>query len=92
MTIMDVGNFFIYAGAIATALLAIGALLRFVVVRPLLKKLRAELAPVQAGMITTVAEVTPDHGGSMKDQVTRTELKIDVLEERFKNHLINHPN
>lgn len=89
--IQDVGNLFIYLGALATALLAIGTLLHFVVVKPLMKKLRVELAPVQTQTQKIHSEVTPDHGASMKDQVTRTEVKIDTLEKRFQDHLVNHP-
>lgn len=91
MGVKDVSDFLIYLGAVCTALLAIGALLRFVVVKPLLNKLKEELSPMHEKTQTIVNEVTPNHGSSMKDQITRTETKLDSLEKRFTDHLVNHP-
>jgi hypothetical protein len=88
MALKDIGDFLIYLGAIAAALAAIGVVLRFVVVRPLMNKLKEELIPKTN---TIHAEVTPDSGHSMKDQITRTEVKLDTLEQRFSDHLTNHP-
>ncbi len=88
MGLKDLGDFLIYLGAIAAALAAIGVVLRFVVVRPLMNKLKAELIPKTN---TIHAEVTPNHGSSMKDQITRTETKLDTLEKRFSDHILNHP-
>lgn len=88
MGLKDIGDFLIYLGAIAAALTAIGVLLRFTVVRPLMNKLKEELIP-KTNVIH--AEVTPNHGSSMKDQITRTETKLDALEQRFADHLVNHP-
>jgi hypothetical protein len=83
-----IGDVIIYIGAVAIALTALGAFLRIVVVRPLMKKLREELIP-QTAVIH--AEMTPDHGHSMKDHVTKTAAKVEELEKRFGDHLVNHP-
>lgn len=83
-----IGDTIIYVGAVVLALTALGAFLRVVVVRPLMKKLREELIP-QTAVIH--AEMTPDHGNSMKDHVTRTAVKVEELEKRFGDHLVNHP-
>jgi hypothetical protein len=91
MGLKTIGDLFIYLGAIAAALLSIGTLLHFIVVRPMMRKLRAELAPIHAKTETVVSEVTPDHGRSMKDQIGRTENKLDTLEARFSDHVYNHP-
>lgn len=105
MTIRDVGDVILYLGAIATALVAIGALLRWAVVRPIKKWITEQISPVRQTTAAVQkntqavketadrvhAEVTPNHGGSLKDVVTRTELKVDVLTQRFDDHLINHP-
>lgn len=105
ITVREVGDVILYLGAVATALVAIGALLRWAIVRPIKKWITEQISPVrqtavavekntQAVMETADkvhAEVTPNHGGSLKDVVTRTELKVDVLAQRFDDHLINHP-
>lgn len=98
MTVRDVFDVVLYLGALATALAAIGVVGRWVIVRPLKKWIAEQIRPVrqttQAVQETADkvhAEVTPDHGGSLKDVVTRTELKVDVLTQRFDDHLLNHP-
>lgn len=98
MTVRDVGDIILYLGAVATALVAIGALLRWVIVRPLKSWITEQISPVKqstAAVQETAdkvhAEVSPDHGRSLKDHVVRTEAKVDTLTKRFDDHLINHP-
>lgn len=83
-----IGDVLIYIGAVTASLTAIGIFLRLVVVRPLMRKLRDELIPKTE---VIHAEMTPNHGSSMKDQVTRTEVKVEELDKRFSDHLVNHP-
>lgn len=84
----DVGDVILYAGGIATALAAIGVLLRYIVVRPMRKWIVEQVKqPVDA----VHAEMSPDHGHSLRDAVNRTEHKVDTLARRFDDHLINHP-
>ncbi|WP_301177243.1 hypothetical protein [Actinomadura geliboluensis] len=81
LDLRDVGAAVIYLGMIAGALAAIGIVVRVVVVRPLQKWLREQIKPQLAEVH---AEVTPNHGGSIKDQVTR-------IDQRLTDHLTNHP-
>lgn len=97
-TLKDLGDFVIYLGAFAAALSAIGYLLYRVAWTPFVRTLRAELGAtreaaeaVQSTAEAVHAEVTPNHGSSLKDAVTRTEQKVDQLDRRFTDHLINHP-
>ena len=84
----DVGDVILYAGGVATALAAIGALLRYLVLRPLQRWITEQVKqPVDA----VHAEMSPDHGHSLRDAVNRTEAKVDALGQRFEDHLINHP-
>ena len=84
----DLGDWVIYLGAIATALAAIGLLLRYLVVRPMKRWIAEQVKePVDA----VHAEMSPDHGHSLRDAVNRTEVKVDTLARRFDDHLINHP-
>ena len=91
MTVRHLGDLIIYLGAIAAALAAIGALLRYLVVGPLKRWIRDELrAPLEATRSSAAAietEVSRNSGSSMKDAVVRTEAKVDVLGERFNDHL-----
>lgn len=88
MTVRDIGDVIIYAGTVAAALAAIGALLRYIVLRPLKTWITEQIKqPVDA----VHAEMSPDHGHSLRDAVNRTEGKVDSLTLRFEDHLINHP-
>lgn len=98
MTVKDFGDALIYLGALAAALTAIGGLLYWVAVRPFRRWLREQIGEVRetaeqtrVAAAAVHAEVTPNHGSSMKDAVTRTEQKVDQLDRRFTDHLINHP-
>ncbi|WP_433225627.1 hypothetical protein [Actinomadura formosensis] len=105
MTIKDLGDLIIWAGGVAAALSAIGFLVYRVFVRAFVRWLkeqivetRQELGETRQALGETKqtaeavhAEVTPNHGTSLKDAVTRTEQKVDQLDRRFTDHLINHP-
>lgn len=95
MTVRHLGDLIIYLGAIAAALTAVGALLRYLVVRPLKRMIRDEVrAPLHETRTSAAAieaEVSHNHGTSLKDAVTRTETAVKTLSARFEDHLINHP-
>lgn len=98
MTIRDLGDALIYLGAVAAALSAIGGLLYWTAVRPFRRWLREQIREMRTAAEETrdatnaiQGEVTPNHGSSLKDAVTRTELKVDRLDQRFTDHLTNHP-
>ncbi|MFD0883720.1 hypothetical protein ACFQ08_04010 [Streptosporangium algeriense] len=98
MTIRALGDLVVYLGAVAAALAAIGVVVRWAVVRPLKKwvaeqvgMVRESTAAVQETADKVHAEVSPNHGQSLKDTVNRTESKIDMLTQRFDDHLRNHP-
>lgn len=88
MDVRTVGDALIYLGYLAAALAAIGVVVRVAVVRPLQKWLREQIKPQLAEVH---AEVTPNHGGSMKDAVGRIETAQKTLAARFEDHLSNHP-
>ncbi|WP_329251840.1 hypothetical protein OG417_07860 [Actinoallomurus sp. NBC_01490] len=101
MTVRGLGDVIIYLGAVAGALTAVGVLARWCVVRPLKRWLAAEVgAPLQQARqvaedthskTTAIeAEVSHNHGTSLKDAVTRTEQKVDTLSARFDDHLRTH--
>lgn len=95
MTVRHLGDLIIYTGAVAAALAAIGALLRWGVVRPLKNWLAAEigipLRDTRSRAQAIEAEVSHNHGTSLKDAVVRTEVAVQTLTARFDDHLINHP-
>lgn len=91
MTIKNLGDLLIYLGAVAAAISAIGYLAYRVIWRPFVRTLKAELGATRQTAEAVHAEVSPNHGSSMKDAVTRTEQKVDQLDRRFTDHLINHP-
>ncbi|MBA9002001.1 hypothetical protein [Thermomonospora cellulosilytica] len=102
ITIKDLGDLVIYAGAIAVALTAIGVVARVVVVRPLLRWLRKELQPAvqETRQVATEtrdaatkvqAEVSPNGGSSIKDAITRMDAEMQVLSTRLTDHITNHP-
>jgi hypothetical protein len=97
ITIKDVGNVILYLGGLCLALGAIGVVLRFAVVRPLksliddrIEAVQASTKAVQETADQVHAEVSPDHGHSMKDTINRTEIKLDALTQRFEDHLRTH--
>lgn len=81
MEVQDLGDGLIYLGMVAGALATIGVVLRFAVVRPLQKWLREQIKP---DLTAVHAEVTPNHGQSLNDKITR-------IDDRLTDHLINHP-
>lgn len=99
MSVRDVGDLVIYAGAVAGALGAIGVLLRVLVVRPIRARINEQIETHVSRKLTTVgdqvgevqAEVSPNRGKSMADAVNRTEVKVDHLANRLDSHLIHHP-
>ena len=95
VTIKNLGDAVIYLGAVAAALAAIGVVARFAVLRPLKSWIREQIQPVmhetRDAANAVQAEVSPNHGHSIKDVVDRTERKVDTLGERFDDHLRNHP-
>ncbi len=98
MTIRHLGDLIIWVGGVAPGLTATGGFLYWVAVRPFRRWLREQIEQVRETAEETRdaanavhAEVTPNHGSSMKDQLTRTEAKVDQLDRRFTDHLINHP-
>lgn len=95
MSVRNLGDLIIYFGALATALAAIGALIRWGVVRPLKSwiadEVRGPLRETQSHAQAIEAEVSHNHGTSLKDAVVRTEVAVQTLTARFDDHLINHP-
>lgn len=92
MTVANVADLILYLGGLAGAVITIGTLLHVVAVRPLRRKVAEEIdqhVSKQLGEIK--AEVTPNSGRSMRDAVTRTEAKVELLTSRFDAHLVNHP-
>lgn len=98
MTIKHLGDLIIWIGAVAAALSATGWFVYRVFVRAFVRWLKEQITEtrgqVEAARETAEAvhaEVTPNHGSSLKDAVVRTETKVDQLDRRFTDHLINHP-
>jgi flagellar biosynthesis/type III secretory pathway M-ring protein FliF/YscJ len=98
MTIKNLGDLLIYLGAIAGALTAIGWLIYRVGVRPFVRWLKTEITETREQVTQTrdaaeavQAEVSHNHGHSIKDVVDRTERKVDDITRRFDAHLTNHP-
>jgi HAMP domain-containing protein len=92
MTVRHLGDVLIYLGALAAAVTAIAAALglavRFTVVRPLQTWLREQIkAPVDA----VHAEVTPNHGSSLKDAIDRIETTVEQLRRDLRGHIEHHP-
>lgn len=97
MDLKQVGDIVLYLGAIAAALAAIGVVVHWAVVRPIKAYLKREFLAVndKADAITDkaqtiVTEVTPDSGASIKDTVNRVDVRLEVLERRFSDHLRSH--
>lgn len=98
MTIKDLGDLVIYVGAVVAALSAIGYFVYRVGVRPFVRWLRAELGATRQALGETQettqavhAEVTPNHGSSMKDSVERIEVTVARLDQRLTDHITDHP-
>lgn len=98
MTFKEFGDLLIYLGAVAAALSAIAWLLYRVAWRPFVRTLKAELGATreaaEAGTLTAEAvhaEMSPNHGTSLRDAVDRAEVKLDSLDERLSDHIRDHP-
>jgi replicative DNA helicase len=113
VSIQDLGGLVQYAGGIATALIAIGGVAYAVVVRPLKRwftklvdeRLQPQLATAneqldsaQGKLSGIEAEVTNNHGSSMKDavqrveqQTARLETTVTTLAHQLTSHITNHP-
>ncbi|MEV0151580.1 MULTISPECIES: hypothetical protein [unclassified Nonomuraea] len=82
--IKSVGDVVLYLGAIATALIAVGALLRYVVLRPLKRWITEQVGdPVQE----IRHEVTPNSGSSMKDDVAGVREAVEDLNKNLAAHI-----
>lgn len=91
MTIKDLSDFVIYLGAFAAALSAIGYLLYRVAWRPFVRTLKAELGATRETAEAVHAEMSPNHGTSLRDAVDRAEVKLDSLDARLTDHIRDHP-
>ena len=95
MELHDLTDGLIYLGYLAGAVAAIGVVVRVGIVRPLKtwirELLREQIATVRDPLAEVHAEVTPNHGSSMKDAVARIEQQQTLLAQRLTDHLANHP-
>lgn len=89
MKVEDLGTFLIYLGTVAGALLAIGALCRYAIVRPLIRWMRAQLA---APVRQVAAQVTPntEDAETIRDMVQAYGYRLSALEQRFADHIRDH--
>lgn len=93
ITIKDFGDALIYIGAVSVALGAIGAVLNYVVVRPLKGWITEQITHrVEMPLDKVQHEVTAngDGRGSVKDQLGRLDAKVTLLSQRFDKHLESH--
>ncbi|MBO2459367.1 hypothetical protein [Actinomadura violacea] len=87
-----VGSALIYLGYLAAALTAIGIVMRWVVLRWVMRPLKTWLREqIKAPLEGVHAEMLPNHGGSLRDAVNRIETRQNAMSERFRDHIINHP-
>lgn len=77
----------IYAGAVAAALAAIGVVMRFAVLKPLVRHIKEQ---VSAPLNRVHTEVHTNGGSTMKDQLTSIDKKLTILSKRLDDHLENH--
>lgn len=82
--IKTLGDFVLYLGALATALIALGALLRYVVLRPLKNWIKEQVGDPVAEIHH---EVTPNSGSSMKDDMTGVREAVDALNKHLTTHI-----
>ena len=87
MTVRDAGEFIIWTGAIAGALIAIITLARFAIVKPIISALERKFVP---SLKAIQQEVTENEGKSMKDAIVRIEARIATLDKRFDDHVQLH--
>lgn len=88
----ELGDAVIWLGAVAGALGALAIVARYVIVRPLRAWITEQITHRVAGPLDAVqAEVTPNSGTSMRDQITRIERTVELLSVRLDDHIRLHP-
>lgn len=87
ITVKDLGDFILYAGGVAAALAAIAVVVRFVVLKPLVRHIKEQ---VSAPLNRVHTEVHTNGGSTMKDQLTSIDKKLTTLSKRLDEHLENH--
>lgn len=92
-----IGDWIIYVGGVAGALISIGVVLRALILRAerrarvwVAREIGAPLRETREQTATIAGEVSHNHGTSMKDAVTRTEVAVQTLTARFDDHLRTH--
>lgn len=96
----QIGNGVIWWGTFAGALVSIGALLRWGerrLKRWLSQQIAAPVQETRGATEVIAAEVSHNHGASLKDSITRTEhavgdlrAEVRTLGARFDDHLRTH--
>lgn len=97
-TFGDAGSTVLYLGALSVAVMAIGSIIHFLVIKPFKKWLNEVIESRVAKPLDIVtAEVTHNGGSSMKDflgsvkhSVEETDKKLVILSSRLDQHLENH--
>jgi hypothetical protein len=87
ITLKDAGDFLLYLGGIAAALTAIGLVVRFAVLKPLVNHIKEQVSPP---LDKVYSEVRHNGGKTMKDQLTSVDKKLTLLSKRLDEHLENH--
>lgn len=89
MRVETLGAVLIYLGTAAGALLALGALGKYTIVRPLIRWMRAQLA---APVRQVAAQVNPsdDDAETLRDLVLAQGWRLATLEQRFADHVRDH--
>jgi hypothetical protein len=87
VTISNANDILTAVGAACIALLAIGGVVRWAVVRPLKNFIDRE---VKGPLSIVRNEVTENQGLSMKDAIGRVENRVSTLDKRFADHLTLH--
>lgn len=87
ITLRDLFDAILYVGGVAAALTAIGLLMRFVVLKPLVRHIKEQ---VSAPLNRVHTEVHTNGGSTMKDQLTSIDRKLTSLSKRLDEHLENH--
>ena len=85
-------NVMVYLGTVAGALLAIGALLRYAVVKPLVRWMAKQLrVPVRqvAAEVGASAESEED-GPTLKDMIIAYGFRLSAVEQRLADHVRDH--
>lgn len=91
VSIKDFGDVVIYVGAVAAALGAIAVVMRYVVLRPAQRYIKEQITSrVVAPLDKVKTQMEPNGGSSLKDQMNRVELKVNLISERLDRHLETH--